>query len=73
LGRKNLIVTGLRNHRMLFIRYQNGDCIELLDEVCKCGRSTPLMSLNVARQSDIFLFKNGKEYPSLYFILRLYN
>jgi len=67
-----LIVTSLINHTMPFLRYQNGDSGSLTDEKCTCGLNTPLMELKVSRLSDVFTFSNGKKYPSLYFVLRLY-
>ena len=71
-GQTPLIVTGLINHTMPFLRYQNGDSGSLTDEKCTCGLNTPLMELKVSRLSDVFTFSNGKKYPSLYFVLRLY-
>tara|TARA_B110000211_G_scaffold154348_1_gene175173 strand:+ start:1218 stop:2537 length:1320 start_codon:yes stop_codon:yes gene_type:complete len=71
-GQSSLIVTGLTNHTMPFLRYQNGDAGSLTDEKCTCGLNTPLMELKVSRLSDVFTFSDGKKYPSLYFVLRLY-
>jgi phenylacetate-CoA ligase len=71
-GQTPLIVTGLTNHTMPFLRYQNGDAGSLTDEKCTCGLNTPLMELKVSRLSDVFTFSDGKKYPSLYFVLRLY-
>ncbi|MDB4713781.1 hypothetical protein OAF14_01525 [Akkermansiaceae bacterium] len=67
-----LIVTGFENLSTPFLRYQNGDCGSLSDEKCNCGLNTPLMELTVSRLSDVFKFSDGKKYPSLYFVLRLY-
>jgi len=72
-GDKPLILTGFTNEAMPFLRYVNGDAGSLLKTKCNCGINSPLMDLSVARLSDIFLFKDGKKYPSLYFILRLYD
>lgn len=71
-GQTPMIVTGLRNWAMPFLRYTNGDAGELSKEKCSCGLETPLMELKVARLADIFTFSDGKKYPSLYFVLRLY-
>ncbi|MCH8853182.1 MAG: phenylacetate--CoA ligase family protein, partial [Planctomycetes bacterium] len=71
-GQRPLIVTGLRNWAMPFLRYANGDSACLTDGVCPCGRQSPLMELQITRLSDVFRFGDGKEYPSLYFVLRLY-
>lgn len=67
-----LVVTGLRNWAMPFLRYSNGDSIQLRNDMCTCGRQSPLMELKITRLADVFRLANGKEYPSLYFILRLY-
>ena len=71
-GRKPLIITGLRNWAMPFLRYMNGDCGELKEGFCECGRKSPLMQLDFTRVADVFTFADGKKYPSLYFVLRLY-
>ena len=67
-----LIVTGFSNLTIPFLRYQNGDSGFLSDKKCDCGINTPLMELKVSRLSDVFKFSDGKKYPSLYFVLRLY-
>ena len=71
LGRRLLIVTGLRNLAMPFLRYAPGDTAVLLEENCPCGRTTPLMELGISRVSDVFRLPGGKAYPSLYFVVRL--
>jgi len=71
-GDTPLILTGFTNRAMPFIRYVNGDAGSLLKDNCDCGLNTPLMDLSVSRLSDVFTFNDGKKYPSLYFILRLY-
>lgn len=71
-GDKPLILTGLRNLTMPLIRYENGDCGSIDNSVCDCGMGTDSISLDVARLSDVFTFKSGKKFPSLYFILRIY-
>jgi len=71
-GNTPLILTGFRNLGMPFLRYQNGDAGSLINEKCSCGFDTEQMELNVSRLSDIFTFQDGKKYPSLYFILRIY-
>lgn len=71
-GQTSLIVTGFTNRTVPFLRYQNGDSGTLSKEQCNCGLNTPLMELKVSRLSDVFRFSDGKKYPSLYFVLRLY-
>jgi phenylacetate-CoA ligase len=38
-----ILLTGLRNYGMPFIRYEVGDVGEPSEEVCSCGRGLPLM------------------------------
>ena len=73
-GKSNMpvILTGLQNKTMPFLRYMNGDSIDVSEESCNCGRDTKTMGLSIARVSDTFKLKNGKSIPSLYFVLRLY-
>ncbi len=66
------LLTGFANRAMPFLRYANGDRGRLRAGACSCGRQTPLLDLEIARVADVFTFGNGKQYPSLYFILRLY-
>ncbi|MFA8300213.1 MAG: phenylacetate--CoA ligase family protein [Hyphomicrobiales bacterium] len=72
VGDKELIVTGLTNWVMPFLRYTNGDAGDLMDKECTCGLNTPLMDLSVSRLADVFTFSDGKKYSSLYFVLRFY-
>lgn len=72
LGSRPFILTGLRNWAMPFVRYTNGDCGLPMEERCECGRVTPQLELGISRMADVFRFRDGKQYPSLYFILRLY-
>ncbi len=67
-----IIMTGFRNLAMPFLRYVNGDSGFLSQNTCSCGRQSPLLDLNVSRLADVFTFADGKKYPSLYFVLRLY-
>jgi phenylacetate-CoA ligase len=71
LGQRPLIVTGLRNWAMPFLRYVPGDTGLLPPGDCPCGRRSPLMELQISRVSDVFRFPDGKVYPSLYFVVRL--
>jgi len=67
-----VILTGFQNRTMPFLRYMNGDSINISEANCKCERESKIMGLSIARVSDTFKFKSGKVVPSLYFILRLY-
>ena len=72
LERRPFYVTGLRNWAMPFLRYENGDSGDFKGGQCKCQRQSPMIELTVSRISDVFKFANGKKFPSLYFVLRLY-
>lgn len=69
----NVVLTGFQNKIMPFLRYVNGDFISMnMNGDCECGRQSGSLGITIARSSDLFKFKNGKVYASLYFILRLY-
>jgi phenylacetate-coenzyme A ligase PaaK-like adenylate-forming protein len=67
-----LLATSLRNYAMPFIRYRNEDCAELSDEACDCGNHFPLMTLNVARVSDNFVFPDGRVVHGEFFTHLMY-
>lgn len=72
IAQQPLILTGFHNLATSFLRYTNGDAGSLSQESCNCGRQSPILDLKVSRLADVFQFADGKKYPSLYFILRLY-
>lgn len=49
-----MLVTDLWNDAMPFIRYENGDTGQWLDQVCKCGRGMPLFAVQ-GRMSDYII------------------
>jgi phenylacetate-CoA ligase len=59
-GRKgHILATSLYNYAMPFIRYDTGDLGVLSDEMCECGRNTPLLKKIVGRVSDFIYAPNG--------------
>lgn len=57
--KNEILITDLDNHVMPFIRYWNGDEIELSKEMCSCGRQTKLIKSIVGRTSDYLYGVNG--------------
>lgn len=62
-----IVVTDLWNLVMPFIRYDTGDIGKLIDHVCSCGRSFPLMQCVEGRTADFLKFPNGKIVHGEYF------
>lgn len=54
-----LLVTDLNNYVMPRLRYQIGDIGVLSDDVCRCGRTLPLLSDIGGREDEVFLAKDG--------------
>ena len=67
-----LVVTSLTNRLMPMIRYENGDCGELLDGECDCGSPFPLMAMNLARRNDFILTPAGRRLHPSFFNRLLY-
>lgn len=63
-----ILVTNLNNFAMPFLRYRIGDvATSILDESCRCGRSSPrLMGLR-GRESEMIHLPNGKVVHGEYF------
>lgn len=61
-GSGDLVVTGLIDHVMPFIRYKIGDIarVEDPDVECECGRSMPLVSELIGRQDDVVTTPDGR-------------
>jgi phenylacetate-CoA ligase len=49
---------------MPLIRYKVDDIGSPLDGDCECGRSLPLMQVNVAKESDMIRLPNGEAHMS---------
>ena len=58
--RGRVIVTGLYNYAMPFIRYELGDLAVTATEPCPCGRSLPLLTRIEGRMRNAFLFRDGR-------------
>lgn len=54
-----VVVTGLYNYAMPFIRYAIGDVATAGPEFCACGRSLPVIAQVEGRTRHAFLFKDG--------------
>ncbi len=67
-----LLVTSLTNRLMPMIRYENGDCGELLEGDCACGLPFPLMKMGVCRQNDFLLAPDGRRLHPAFFNGLLY-
>lgn len=67
-----LLVTSLTNRLMPMIRYENGDCGELLDETCTCGSPFPLMAMGLCRQNDFIVAPDGRRIHPSFFNRLLY-
>lgn len=62
-----IVVTGLTNFYMPFIRYKIGDLGIPKDGACPCGRGLPLMELDTAKLEDTILTRNKRVFSSKLF------
>lgn len=67
-----LLVTSLTNRLMPMIRYENGDCGELLDGECDCGSPFPLMAMGMCRRNDFIVAPGGRRIHPAFFNRQLY-
>jgi phenylacetate-CoA ligase len=67
-----LLATSLTNQLMPMIRYENGDCGELLDGECDCGSPFPLMAMGLCRQNDFIVAPDGRRIHPSFFNRQLY-
>jgi phenylacetate-CoA ligase len=58
-GIGQVVVTGLYNYAMPFIRYAIGDVATAGPELCACGRSLPVIMQVEGRTRHAFVFKDG--------------
>jgi len=50
-----ILATSLLNRAMPFVRYDTGDIGVMSSETCSCGRTSPLLSTILGRQTDILV------------------
>jgi len=62
-----LLITCLDNDVMPFVRYKIGDMGKLRDGACPCGRTLPMMDLDIGRETDIFVTPEGRHFHGEYF------
>jgi len=67
-----LLVTSLTNRLMPMIRYENGDCGELLEGECACGLPFPLMAMGLCRSNDFIVAPGGRRLHPSFFNRLLY-
>lgn len=56
----DIIITDLNNYVMPLIRYKLGDFGSFNQKRCSCGRGLPAMEINIGREFDLVVLKNGK-------------
>jgi phenylacetate-CoA ligase len=54
-----MVVTGLHNYAMPFIRHQLGDVAVAGSASCPCGRTLPVIARVEGRTRNAFLFRDG--------------
>jgi phenylacetate-CoA ligase len=50
-----ILATSLLNRAMPFVRYDTGDIGVMTSETCSCGRTSPLLSAILGRQTDLLV------------------
>jgi phenylacetate-CoA ligase len=58
----NVVVTGLYNYAMPFVRYAIGDVAEAAAGSCPCGRGLPIIGQVLGRTRCAFVFEDGKRF-----------
>jgi len=61
VGYGELVVTGLFNKSMPFIRYKTGDIVELAYKKCSCGRQSKIITRIDGRKEDIITTPDGRQ------------
>jgi len=61
-GRGRVVVTGLYNYAMPFIRYEIGDIAVAGRERCSCGRALPVIKQIEGRSRNTFVFRDGARF-----------
>jgi phenylacetate-CoA ligase len=57
--RGRVVITGLQNYAMPFIRYAIGDVAIASNKICPCGRSLPVIERIEGRVRNAFTFRDG--------------
>ena len=63
----NVILTGLYNFGMPFIRYKVDDLAVPSGKECTCGRALPIMEKIAGREQDMIVLKDGNYLPGEFF------
>jgi phenylacetate-CoA ligase len=66
-------ITDLDNYAMPFIRYKNGDVINITHNCCECGRRLKVIKSVDGRSQDFLRTLDGNYLPAIYFPNRFYN
>ena len=61
-GRGRVILTGLYNYAMPFIRYEIGDIALAGAGLCSCGRTLPIIQRIEGRSRNMFVFGDGTRF-----------
>ena len=61
-SRGRVVVTGLYNYVMPFIRYDIGDIAVAGSESCSCGRTLPIIKQIEGRRRNMFVFRDGTRF-----------
>ena len=61
-GRGRVVLTGLYNYAMPFIRYEIGDVAVAGAGPCKCGRTLPVIERIEGRRHNMFVFRDGTRF-----------
>ena len=61
-GRGRVVVTGLYNYAMPFIRYEVGDIAVAGTGPCACGRTLPIIRRIEGRTRNVFVFRDGTRF-----------
>ena len=71
-GPAPFLLTALESYAMPFIRYRLGDVGSRSGTRCPCGRPFELLSLSIARETDMFVTPEGRELHGEYFTHLMY-
>lgn len=69
---RKIVVTGLTNFAMPFIRYEIGDYGRPKEGSCSCGRGFPMMEMDIGRTTDCFVTPEGNMVYGTFFVRQMY-